>query len=765
MTEKTPTLDTASESKYRIIGKRVDRYDAADKVTGQAVYGADVHPSNLLYGKVLRSPHAHARILSIDTSAAEALEGVHAVITGADLPSVSDRIVDLGETATSLRYQSDNILAKDKALYFGHAIAAVSATQPYIAEEAVSLIKVEYEILPPVLDVRKAMRPDSTLLHDDIFTDELGQKSTQASNVASHIRHAQGDVEAGFRQADVIIEHEFETTMVHQGYIEPHNATAIYNPSGQITIWCSTQGSFGVRSQTSDVLDVPISSVHVIPTEIGGGFGGKNSIYLEPLAVLLSKKSNNRPVKLTMTRAESLAATGPTSGSYIRVKLGADANGHLTAAKLYLAYEAGAFPGSPVGSAAGSMISEYRISNVLIDGYDVVVNKPRTEAYRAPGTSNAVFAVETVVDELCEKLGMDPIAFRLLNAAKEGDRRPDGPTHPRIGFIETLQAAQSHDHYQTPLDGKYRGRGVACGYWGNWGGRSSVSASMNADGTISLITGSIDLSGTRTTTAMQLAETLGIDLEDIVPQVADTNSVSNTEGTYGSRTTFATGWAAHKLGCKLIDAVKERAALLWDIPVDTVDYEDGCIFSKANRLTFKDISKYLDETGGPLMVSATSFEGGHGPSATTHIVDVEVDPDTGKVDILRYTAIQDVGKAIHPDFVEGQIQGGVVQGIGWALNEGYFYNDEGQLLNANFLDYRMPTFLDVPMIEAVLVEVSNPRHPYGVRGVGEVPIVPPPAAVANAIHDAIGVRLTALPMSPARVLEAVWEQTPSAYLG
>ncbi len=757
MTEQIPTKEKVAEKPYRIIGNRVPRYDAADKVTGHAQYGADIRLPNMLYGKVLRSPHAHARILSIDTRAAEQLEGVQAIITGADLPSVDDRIVDLGETATSLKYQSDNILAKDKVLYFGHAVAAICATKPYIAEEALSLIKVEYEVLPPVMDVCGAMRDDSPILHESLRTEEMGQKGTTPTNIASHVQHVQGDVQTGFEKAAFIVEREFHTQMVHQGYIEPQNATAVYNPTGQVTIWCSTQGSFGVRSQVADVLSIPISCVHVIPTEIGGGFGGKNSVYLEPLAVLLSKKSGHRAVQLIMNRAEILAATGPTSGSYIRIRMGANAQGCITAAEVYLAYEAGAFPGSPVGAAAGILLSPYHIENVVIDGYDVVVNKPRTEAYRAPGAANAAFASETVIDELCNHLGMDPLDFRMLNAAKEGDRRPDGPIHPRIGFIETLEAAKEHPHYQSSLEGPNRGRGIACAYWGNWGGRSSASASMNSDGTISLLTGSIDLSGTRTSTAMQLAETLGINLDDIVPQVGDTNSVANTEGSYGSRTAFATGWAAHKIGLKLIDDLRERAAKLWDVPLDTVHYEDGEIFTEEQRIAFRDMAKHLDETGGPLMVSATSFEPGHGPSLTTHLVDVEVDPDTGKVDILRYTAIQDVGKAIHPDFVEGQIQGGVVQGIGWALNEGYFYSDDGRLLNANFLDYRMPTFLDVPMIDTVMVEVANPNHPYGVRGVGEVPIVPPPAAIANAIYAAVGVRMTVLPMSPSRVLEALWE--------
>lgn len=750
-----------TEQNYRVIGKRVERYDAADKVTGQAQYGADIRLPNMLYGKVLRSPYAHARILSIDTRAAEALDGVQAVVTSADMPSVDDRVLDLGETATRVRYQSNNVLAGDKVLYYGHAVAAVCATKPYIAEEALSLIEVEYEVLPPVLDVCQGMEDDAPILHDELRTDEMGQTGTKPTNIAKHFRHEQGDVDAGFEKAAVVVEREFHTQMVHQGYIEPHNATALYNQSGQLTIWCSTQGSFGVRSQVASVLALPLSAVHVVPAEIGGGFGGKNSVYLEPVAALLSKKSGHRPVHMTMNRAEVLAATGPTSGSYIRLKMGADSQGGITAAEVYLAYEAGAYPGSPVGAAAGIILTPYRIENVVIDGYDVVVNKPRTEAYRAPGASNAAFAAEVVIDELCEKLGMDPLTFRLLNGAREGDRRPDGPIHPRIGFIETLEAARAHPHYHAPLDGPYRGRGIACGYWGNGGGRSSASASMNADGTLSLVMGSVDLSGTRTTTAMQLAETLGIDVNCIVPQVADTNSVSMTDGTWGSRTTFATGWAAIKIGHKLIEEVRQRAAKLWDMSLEAVDYQNGEIIGPDQRMFFTDIARHLDETGGPLMVSATSNESGKGPGLATHIVDVEVDPETGKVEILRYTAVQDVGKSIHPDFVEGQIQGGVVQGIGWALNEGYFYDDDGRLLNANFLDYRMPTALDVPMIDTVIVEVPNPGHPYGVRGVGEVPIVPPPAAIANAIHAAVGVRMTVLPMSPTHVLEALWEQQPT----
>jgi CO/xanthine dehydrogenase Mo-binding subunit len=739
---------------YGVIGKNPKRHDATDKVTGRAQYGADIRLPGMLYGAMLRSPHAHARILSIDTSQAEAYPGVRAVVTAKDLPDLESKMADLGEGTVNLRYQSNNVMAKDKALYYGHAVAAVAAINVHAAEEAVALINVEYEILPPVLDVRKAMHADadSAILLDDMRTDEMGKKGDRPSNVASHYQVQAGDLEKGFQDTHVIVEREFFTSMVHQGYIEPQNATAQYNPDGQITIWCSTQGSFGVREQTAEILQVLVSKIRVVPMEIGGGFGGKVSVYLEPVAVLLSKKSGYRPVKITMTRADVISSTGPTSGSYIKVKMGADRDGKITAAQATLAYEAGAYPGSPVGGAMGVIFAPYRIENAQVDGYDVLVNKPRTTPYRAPGGTNAAFASETVIDELCEKLGMDPIEFRLLNGAKEGDRRIDGWNYKRIGFLETLEAAKNSPHYQTPLEGPYRGRGIASGFWFNYGGKSSASASVNSDGTVSLSTGSVDIGGTRTSLAMQLAEGLGIPAEAVRPSVVDTDSVGYTEGTYGSRTTFATGWAAYEVSKLLKEKLLERAALIWETEADKVQLEYGVFAFNDKHMTFAELAARLDETGGPVVASAAVRPGQSGPTFAIHIVDVEVDPETGKVQILRYTAVQDAGKAIYPMYVESQMQGGVAQGVGWALNEEYMYDERGRLINASLLDYRMPVTLDLPMIESIIVEVPNPGHPYGVRGVGEVPIVPPAAALANAIYRAVGVRMNTLPMTPARVV-------------
>ncbi len=747
---KTGADQTSPTGGYTVIGTRQPRVDGTDKVTGCALFGADINLPRLLHGKVLRSPHAHACIRSIDTSQAEALPGVKAVVTAADLP-------DLSAETQNLRYQRDNVLARDKVLFHGHAVAAVAATSPHIAAEALALIKVDYEVLPPLLDVRQAMHDEAPILLDDLRTDELGKKGDKPTNIARHIQHKRGDLEQGFAEAAVVVEREFFTATVHQGYIEPPNAMALYNPDGQLTLWGSTSGAFGARSQVSNILQIPVSKTRVIPMEIGGAFGGKPLAVLGSVAALLSKKSGHRPVKMVMSRTEVFAGTNPSSGSYIRVKMGADEHGRITAAEACLIYEAGAYPGTSVGYIAGIIFAPYRIQNLQSDGYEVVINKPKAGSYRGVGSTIAVSAAEMVVDELCEKLALDPLEFRALNGVQEGDRRPDGPVYPRLGYLETVEAAKNHPHYATPLTGANRGRGVASAVWLNWGGRSSAMASLTSDGTVNLVVGSVDLSGTRTSIAMQLAETLGIPVEDVKPRVADTDSVGFTDGSYGSRTTFATGWAAYELGQRLKSELTERVAQLWEVNSAEVVFDDGVFSAHDRRITFKELAAWLEETGGPVMVSVTVNPKDYGPGAAVHIVDVEVDPETGKVDILRYTALQDVGQAIHPGCVEGQLQGGVVQGIGWALHEGYIYDQEAHLLNANLLDYRLPTCLDVPMIDTTLLEVPNPGHPYGVRGAGEIPILPPPAAVANAIYRAVGVRLNHLPMSPRHILEALWD--------
>jgi len=759
-----------STQEYNVVGKRPIRPDGADKVTGKAMYGADINLPGMLHGQVLRSPHAHARIKSLNTSRAAAYPGVKAVITGADLVQPSGRASELVEGAmTNMRFLSNNVMATDKVLYKGHAVAAVAATSPHVAEEALSLIDVEYEVLPPVMDAKDAMNKDAPLIHERLAAMSTASiraggvldddDPSQGTNVANHFEFTLGDLEEGFKQADVIVERDAYTVAVHQGYIEPHTGTAMWHADGNLTIWSSSQGHFMVRENTARLVGVPISKVKAIPMEIGGGFGAKLAIYCEPLAALLAKKAN-APVKVTMNRTEVFEASGPTSGTNVRVKLGATKDGKLTAAEAHLIFEAGAFPGSPVPGGAQCIMGAYDIPNAYIEGYDIVVNRPKTSAYRAPGSPAAAFAMEGAIDELAEKLGIDPIEFRLLNSAKEGTRRATGPLMPKVGFIETLEAAKAHPHYSAQLEGPYRGRGVASGFWGNNTGPSSAVATITPDGVVNLAEGSPDIGGTRASVAQQLAEVLGIPFEDVRPQVVDTDSIGFTSNTGGSGVTFKTGWACYTAAQDIKQQMLERAAKIWDVSLDDVEYVDGVLQHKSDpelRLTFKQMAARQNPTGGPIVGRAGVNPGGAGPALAFHIVDVEVDPDTGKVTILRYTALQDAGKAIHPSYVEGQIQGGVAQGIGWALNEEYFVNDQGHMMNSSFLDYRMPVSLDLPMIDTVIVEVANPNHPYGVRGVGEVCIVPPMAAISNAIYQAIGVRMTSLPMNPGKVLEALWQ--------
>jgi xanthine dehydrogenase molybdenum-binding subunit len=746
---------------YKVVGTRPVRHDALERVTGTAMYGDDIQLPGQLYAKILRSPHAHARIRSIDASAALAMEGVRAVVTSRDLAQVSGTDVDEEGMPVDLGFQANNCLAGDKALYKGHAVAAVAANTRDIAEEAIAQIHVDYEVLEPVINGQDAMREGAPVLHNDLNVTISGANeedvSTKFPNVAKRIEFSVGDIEKGFQEADVIVEREYRTVATHQGYIEPHSATAVWAPDGSVTIWSSSQGHFMVRDETARILGIPVSKVKAIPMEIGGGFGGKTVVYLEPVAALLSKKTG-RPVKLLMNRTEVFEGTGPTSGTINRVKIGAKNDGKITAAEAHLIYEAGAFPGSAVGAAAQCIFAPYELTNAYVEGFDVVVNQPKTAAYRAPGAPAAAFAAETVVDEICEKLSMDPIEFRILNGSKEGTRRITGPQFPRIGNLETLEATKNHPHYNTPLEGKYRGRGVASGFWFNATGPSSATASVLPDGTVSLIEGSPDIGGSRTVVAMQLAEVLGIPVENVKPSIADTDTVGYTSVTGGSSVAFKTGWACYEAAQDIIRQMIERAAKIWGADVSAIEYRDGGIHHKSDsalKVSFAELASKLNATGGPIVGNANVNPRGAGGAFATHIVDVEVDSETGKVYILRYTAVQDAGKAIHPTYVEGQMQGGVVQGIGWALNEGYFFDDNGRMMNPTFLDYRMPVSLDLPMIDTVIVEVPNPTHPFGVRGVGEVPIVPPMAAIANAIYNAIGTRLLQLPMSPDRVLAAI----------
>jgi CO/xanthine dehydrogenase Mo-binding subunit len=757
---------------FRVIGTRPIRHDGVEKVTGRAKYGADYAFPGMLHGKVLRSPHAHARIKSINYDQALKVPGVRAVITGVDFPEPSAEFVTVvGEYRVNARHLSWNAMARDKVLYDGHPVAAVAATSPHIAQEALGLIEVEYEPLPPVMTVDEAMRPDAPILLPELREKRQAGRTDSGevdepdrpTNVAANLALARGDVAAGFAAADYIVEREFHTSAVHQGYIEPLNAVAIYNADGHSTVYCSTQSHFRVQRLTASLLAMEEGRIRVVPAEIGGGFGGKTTVYLEPLALLLSKKTA-RPVKMVMSRAEVLRASGPTSGTHIRVKAGATRDGQITAAEVWMAYEAGAFPGSPFSAAAMTTLAPYKIENLKIDAFDVVVNRPKVAAYRAPGAPSAAFACESVIDELAERCGIDPLDFRVMNGAHEGTPQPAGPKYKRIGFLETCEALRNSDHYRSELSGPNRGRGVASGFWFNAGNQSSATVNIHTDGTVSVVTGSVDIGGSRASMAMIAAEVLGCDITNVRPSIGDTDSIGFTDGTGGSRVTLATGLAVYEAAHDALRQLKERAAKLLESKTEEVEFDSGTFTAKdgAVQLTLKEVAGKLARTGGPVVgrasLDATSSIGN---TFATVCVDVEVDPDTGKVQILRATIAHDAGRAIHPSYVEGQAQGGLAQGIGWALSEEYVYDQKGILRNAALLDYRMPTCLDLPRIETLLVEVPNPNHPLGIRGVGEVAIIPPMAAVANAIYRAIGVRLMELPMSPPRVLKALLARSAS----
>ncbi|MBV8771005.1 MAG: xanthine dehydrogenase family protein molybdopterin-binding subunit [Deltaproteobacteria bacterium] len=760
-------FNPSSNGNFRVIGTRPVRHDGLEKVTGQALYGADYSMPGMLHGKVLRSPHAHAVVKSINIDRALKHPGVHAAITGADFPEVKGVMAQVGELVVNTHYLSLNVMARDKVLYDGHPVAAVAAISKHVAEEALDLIEVEYEVLPPVMTAEQAMKPDAPILLPELRSKLIAHRTDPGSpegpdrptNIASHIQFQRGDLKAGFKSADFIVEREYTTATVHQGYIEPQNALAAYSADGHVTIYCSTQGSFNVRTLTASMLGISEGMIRVVPAEIGGGFGGKTTIYLEPLAVLLSQKSG-RPVKLTMTRGEVLRATGPTSGTRMRVKMGATRDGKITAAEVWMAYEAGAFPGSPFAPGAMTTLGPYNVENLKIDSFDVVVNRPKVAAYRAPGSPASAFACETAIDELAEKCGIDPLELRLRNASQEGTPQPAGPPFKKIGYIETVEAIRTSDHYRSELTGKHRGRGVASGFWFNGGLQSSATVNVHNDGSVSVVTGSVDIGGSRAAMAMVAAEVLGLDAGDVRPIVTDTDASGHTDVTGGSRIALATGLAVYDAANDAVRQLKERVARLWEKRPGEIEFENG-VFKAAGDgtapMSLKQLATRLARTGGPVTGRATvnaGAVGAVGNAFATVCVDVEVDPDTGKVQILRATLAQDVGRAIHPSYVEGQMQGGLAQGIGWALNEEYVYDERGILRNAGFLDYRMPTCLDLPLLETIMVEVPNPSHPLGVRGVGEVSIVPPMAAVANAIYRAVGVRMTELPISPPRLLRA-----------
>jgi CO/xanthine dehydrogenase Mo-binding subunit len=768
---------TTVKTEFKYVGTRPIRPDGLDKVTGRAKYGADLNVQGMIYGHIVRSPHAHAKIKAIDFSQALKLPGVLATMSADDLPEPGDRKIPGGEVELALKTFSPVVMARGKVLYHGQAVAAVAATSPELAAAAARLVEVEYEVLPHVLDMHAAIRDDAPLLHDDVFTQGVEPPPSTPSNVPFQFEMAMGDIAKGFAAADLVIERTYSVPMCHQAYIEPHACVAKTDENGKVEIWCCTQGAFMVRTQTAAVTGIDVSKIKVTASEIGGGFGGKTTVYIEPVATVLARKSG-RPVKIVMSREDVFRATGPVPGAETRVKMGATKDGMITAIEIDMLMDTGAFSTHQVLAAVLFGSACYRCENIRSFGREVLTNKPRAYAYRAPGAPQPVLAVECVVNEIAQRLNMDPLDLRLMNAVDEGDVPVFGLPFQAIGLKKVLQEARNHPNYQVALQ-ENQGRGVAAAFWINAGMQSSATIMVADDGGVNVLTGNPDIGGSRASMALMAAEVLGVPVETIRPAVVDTDSVGYCDVTGGSRTTLATGGAVIKAAEVLVNELRKRAAALLGVAIEEVEWSDGravvhggvgieALHDRANAsgekaaaeqggrvLTLAEIAARAGATGGPLCAVASHNAHNAAPSFAVNICDAEVDVETGKVRILRYTCVQDAGKAVHPAYVEGQMQGGAVQGIGWALNEEYVFNEQGVLENPGFLDYRIPVASDLPMIDTVIVEVPNPLHPYGVRGVGEIPIVPPMPAVVTAVNRAAGTTVYDLPLTPSRLLAAI----------
>ena len=733
---------------FKVVGTRPDRPDGIDKVTGRARFGADVTAPGMLHAVIIRSPHAHARIVKINASKAEAANGVKAVVTRADFADGLE-----GENWNIL----ENLMAGERALYDGHAVAAIAATSSLAARDAARLVEVEYEVLPHVTDVDDAMQEGAPVIREGAADGSV--PAGMHPNVVRCHDSGHGDPEEGFAEADLVIEERFTTEATHQGYIEPHACLGTLGPDGRGELWCCTQGHWNVQKVCAALLDIETSKLRVTASEIGGGFGGKTAVFIEPVALALSRKAN-RPVKLVMPRADVFRATGPTASTSMDVKIGMKKDGTISGASGEFRCQGGAFPGAPMEFTAMCAFAPYALKHVRQIGFDVMTNRPKQAAYRAPGSPMAAFAVESVIDELCNRLGLDPIEVRLKNASREGTKASFGPSWDRIGLVETLEAAKEHPHFSAPL-AEGAGRGISCGFWFNHAGETAVQLALSEDGTVQLSVGTPDIGGSRASMCMMAAEELGIPYEDVRTTIADTATLGYNEISHGSRVTYASGLATIEAARDTAKKLCRRAADKWGIDAEAVEWRDGCAIPSGpnagdfDPMPIKEIASRMGQTGGPIVGHFEATPEGAGVSFATHIVDAEVDRETGATTVTRYTVVQDAGKAIHPSYVEGQYQGGAAQGIGWALNEEYIYDDEGRLQNAGFLDYRIPVASDLPMIDTVIVEVPNPGHPYGVRGVGETSICPPLAAIANAVSNAAGVRLQDLPMRPSRILDAL----------
>lgn len=752
--------DITKAPTFELVGKRLPRIDARERVTGEAIYPSDLTRPGMAHAKIKRSPHAHALIRRIDTSRAEALPGVLATVTAADFPDLPiGTMIPMGETGYDMWMVAQINMARHKVHWVGQPVAAVAAVDPHVAEAALALIEVEYELLPVVPDLVAAMAPGAPALHEHVITKGVEPRPRTPSNVCSRTVIDRGDAARVLVESPARASVSVSVDTAHQGYLEPQVAIAEVDANGFATVWASTQGQFTTELMIARMLDLPLSKLKVVPLEIGGGFGGKIVIHGEAVAVRLAQKCR-RPVKLLFTREEVLqGGTGPTAGAMIDIAVAADAEGRLTAIEGTYRVDAGGLPGMSPSLMMQASAALYQCPNLNLVGYDVVTNKPRTEAYRGPGGIQVTFAMEQAMDALCQQLDMDPLEFRKRNASVTGSTMPIGTPFPAIGLTTILERVGEHACWRDPLPGGRfpRGRGLALGYWRGTSMTSAAHITIAGDGRPMVTMGAVDISGTRTTMAQVVAEAFGLPIGDIHIHTGDSKSVGYSDPAAGSRVARTTTAALVEACADALAQLTARAAEKLQCAPTDVQYANGLFRSQSTAGTVITLAELMQATltDGAIVGRGVSTKLPLGVEIGAHVCDVEVDTDTGLVTVLRYTAFQDVGLALNPMAVEGQIEGSVVQGLGWALTEGFDYGPDGRLRNASLLDYRLPTALDVPKIDCVIVETPVPNVPYGVRGVGEVPIVPVAAAVANAIARAVGVRVQRMPMTPERVLEAL----------
>jgi CO/xanthine dehydrogenase Mo-binding subunit len=766
MAQETKVREEETQREYRNVGKPITRIEGVGKVTGKTVYADDMQLPRMLHAKVLGSPYAHARIKAIHTGKAREHPGVEAVVTSADLPQYK-------KNASNRR---GIIFPDDEVLFHGQPIAAVLASDPHVAEEALALIEVDYEELPPVVDPIAAMEEGFPLVRSPLTdvdrSEERGhvtagveQKEAEGkpTNIASQMNFKRGDIEAGFAEADVVIEHTWRSAVVHQSYIEPHSTVADYDASGELSVWTSTQAPFYISEELSQTLRIPENKIRVTATEVGGGFGGK--IYLQELMVAALAMMVRRPVKYIMSRKEDMLAATPAPQAVVELKTGMKRDGTLTALQSRVIYDSGAFPGAPMLPGCLLVGGYYKCENLDIQGYEVLTNKVSVGALRAPGAHNVTFAIESHMDIMARELGLDPIEVRLKNAVEEGDPLPSGQPYPRIGLKECIEAIAETEVWKRRRNKEQgtgnRGVGLAVGGW--LGGLQPASAivCLNSDGTINVTVGSADITGTNTSFAQIAAEVLNVPMAMVNVTSGDTRTAPYAGMSAGSKTTYTVGRAVKLAAEDARRQMLEIAARRLEASPEELEMADGVIRlngSDEKKIDFRRIGRITTGFAAPhaaIVGSGAISTRKMAPGFTAQAAEVEVDPETGEITLLGFAIAQDAGFAINPLSVAGQMEGGASQGIGIALSEEMLYDEQGRLINGNLLDYRMPTTRDLPPIESIIVEVPSEEGPYGARIVGEPSIVAGAAAVANAVADAIGVRVTEAPITPERVLRAL----------